>query len=163
MQLASTSAWGDADASCALTPSSRGWTIPGAEGKVKLCVICWLQPKLTYVQLEGSKHHQGSGHAKCLCLSQNRINQLHLETGRMLPLLRAGGYPCAPSGTQHRYLFSSDAIPEGDVPGVLSTWEPVTKEACRAGPKCPKCPKWKKSQISSHRSPRRDRIVTLQM
>lgn len=40
--------------------------------------------------------------------------------------------------------------------------EPVTKEACRVGPKRPKCPKLKKSQISSYRSPRRDQIVTLQ-
>lgn len=40
---------------------------------MQLCGICWLQPKLTVVQEEGPKLHQSSGHAKCLCLSQNRI------------------------------------------------------------------------------------------
>lgn len=89
------------------------------------------------------------------------LNQLHLETGRMLPLLRAGGCVCAapaPSGTQHGDIWTAVVPFLRDMCHGFLTWgsgscEPVTKEASRVGPKCPKCSKWEKSQISSYRSP----------
>lgn len=53
---------------------------------------------------------------------KTELNQMHLETGRMLQLIRAGRMslcsPCPVRDSAWRHLDSSDAIPEGDVPRV---------------------------------------------